>query len=72
MPAALKLAQQICSNAPLSVHHRLRAVEQVIGRDDDEAWQATADAIEALRGSRDTLEGIAAFFERRPPQWEAR
>ncbi|WP_067539458.1 enoyl-CoA hydratase-related protein [Nocardia crassostreae] len=67
--AALAMARQIVANAPLSVRESLRAVERVLCADDE---GATADALAALQDSKDLAEGITAFFERRPPRWQAR
>ena len=38
---------------------------------DDDAWEQTAAAVARVQASRDSREGVAAFFEKRPPQWTA-
>lgn len=66
---AVALAERICLNAPVSVRESLSALEQMNSADDPEAWRVTEHAMEVTFASADTAEGIAAFFERRPPKW---
>jgi enoyl-CoA hydratase/carnithine racemase len=68
-PAALELAERIAANSPVGVRNAKRAlrrgpdVDLAAGLDiEDSAWRATAF-------SPDRREGIAAFNEKRPPQW---
>jgi enoyl-CoA hydratase/carnithine racemase len=69
---ALELAQQICANAPLSVQACLVAVNKILGVDDELGWQATREALSSIQGTEDIKEGVAAFFERRRPEWKGR
>jgi enoyl-CoA hydratase/carnithine racemase len=69
---AVELAQQICTNAPLSVQACLAAVNQVLAVHDELGWQATREAPSSIQGTEDMKEGVAAFFERRPPKWTGR
>jgi enoyl-CoA hydratase len=39
---------------------------------DSAGWAQTDRAVAAVLASADLQEGIAAFFERRPPQWIGR
>ena len=32
-------------------------------------WEVTAEAVERVMASDDMREGVAAFFEKRPPRW---
>ena len=66
---SVALAQRIASNAPLSVQASLAAMNDLMARGDEAGWDATAKAIEAIKGSRDHEEGIRAFFEKRAPVW---
>jgi enoyl-CoA hydratase/carnithine racemase len=70
--AAVALAERICANAPLSVQACLAAVNGLLADGDDRGWQATAIANESIEGTADAIEGVRAFFERRPPEWTAR
>ena len=67
--AALELATQIAANSPVGVRNAKRAlrlgldVDMATGLDvEDSAWRATAF-------SADRREGVAAFNEKRSPQW---
>lgn len=66
---ALALAESIAANSPTGVRAAKRAMRQGSGTSlsagldiEDAAWRATAF-------SADRREGIAAFNEKRPPQW---
>ena len=69
---ALTLARQVASNSPVGLRQAKRAMR--LGADvdlatglevEDACWRATAF-------SADRAEGVAAFAERRPPQWPRR
>lgn len=69
---ALALADVIAANSPLAVQYSLQAVDQIVAADDDRAWQITRDYRRLVGESEDSKEGVAAFFEKRPPEWKAR
>lgn len=69
---ALALAERICANGPVSVRESLRVINESIEAGDALAWQLSADAAELVRRSEDTKEGVAAFFEKRRPEWKGR
>lgn len=55
---------------PKAIGHCKRLIADVSGRPIDDALTAeTARRIAAVRASDEAQEGIAAFFEKRPPQW---
>lgn len=66
----------LCANAPLALRATKAAVRDGLSFPLDEAIRrqdaAGYPAIEAMRGSRDVIEGIIAFNERRAPQWQGR
>lgn len=72
LPAALELAQQVCANAPLAVREALAIFNTELNGDESAGWAHTESAHAGLLKSEDVKEGIAAFFERRAPQWQGR
>jgi enoyl-CoA hydratase len=70
LEGALQLAERICSNAPVSVAASLKAVNDLAAANDDAGWDRTAEALKTLSTSADAREGIAAFLEKRSPQWK--
>lgn len=66
---ALEIAQQIAGNSPVAVRNAKKAMRLGMGTDlaagleiEDGCWRATAF-------SRDRAEGVAAFVEKRTPEW---
>jgi enoyl-CoA hydratase len=69
LAAARELAAKITANAPLA----LAATKRVIIESRDwpmaEAFARQGDIIGPVFGSKDAMEGAAAFAEKRPPVW---
>ena len=67
--AGLLLADRIATRAPLSVEATKRVAGQAIDLDRDEAARALAKEFQSLIKSADHAEALAAFREKRPPQF---
>src|SRR6516164_10303355 len=69
---ALELAQQICSNAPVSVQQCLAVVDRIVSAEDRSGWDLTSQALSVVMGSEDAREGVSALLEKRTPGWSGR
>jgi enoyl-CoA hydratase len=69
---ALALAERICANSPVSARESLRVINESLEAGDAFAWELSAEAAATVRKSEDTREGVAAFFEKRKPEWKGR
>ena len=67
--AALELAQQIAGNSPVATRAAKRALRDGWGLDYAAAMDVEDTAWRAAAFSGDRKEGIAAFNDKRPPQW---
>ena len=70
LDAALALARRIAVNAPLAVTAAKRAVTLGMQMSNLDAHRMEATLFAALADTQDLQEGIAAFFEKRTPQFE--
>ncbi len=70
--AATKLAEQICAAAPLAVWASRKVVLASAYEDDETLKAMTNEQFAAILGSEDTKEGLTAFIEKRPPNWQGR
>ena len=70
--AALKLAEQISKNAPLSLQLSKRVLRQSQGMTDEEFWAFQNADTAAIFSSEDAREGAVAFAEKREPNWKGR
>ena len=74
LPAALACAADIAANtAPVSVALSKRALWQAAsGLTAAEVGQVETDMHHVVMGQPDSIEGVMAFLERRPPRWQGR
>lgn len=72
LAGALDLAAGICRNAPLAVREALAVFNDTLSGDEQALWSQSHAAHERLLQTQDVAEGIAAFFEHRPPHWQGR
>ncbi len=70
--AAIELATKICEAAPLAVWASRKVVLASAWADDETLKQMTNDGFAGVMASEDTKEGLTAFIEKRPPNWQGR
>ena len=66
---ATALAGRITCNSPAAVTAALAALRESEDRAEGPGWSATEVAVAAMAQHPERAEGIAAFFEKRPPWW---
>ena len=69
---ALRLAEQVATNAPLALAVVKRVVRAADGTPDAEAFAFQRGEMKTLMASDDVREGMTAFAERRPARWTGR
>jgi enoyl-CoA hydratase len=72
LDAALELAARITACAPMAVRESRAIVRAAATADDDTLIRMTNDALRRVMRSDDLSEGLAAFIEKRPPNWSGR
>lgn len=69
LDAALELAGRVVVNSPDSVAISLGAVAQEAAEREKRSWEVTRSADVEAAMSPNRTEGVAAFFEKRAPNW---
>jgi enoyl-CoA hydratase len=69
---ALKIAELINENAPLSVEAIKRSVRETEGLPEEEALKIELEIGMPIFGTEDAAEGQKAFKEKRPPNYQRR
>lgn len=69
---ALALAEQIAAQAPLAVQESLVIARRAAIESDEKLARASMEVFGRLAVTQDFREGLAAFAEKRPPQWQGR
>jgi enoyl-CoA hydratase/carnithine racemase len=70
--ATSQLALEVCRSSPVAVRAAKAATDAAPGLPIEEGIEAEHRAWETVIGSADRSEGIAAFTEKRDPQWQNR
>jgi enoyl-CoA hydratase/carnithine racemase len=70
MQEAMEMADEICSNAPLAVRYTKELMVRGADLPLEEALRLEDDITPALLGTEDFQEGIAAFSEKRKPDFK--
>jgi enoyl-CoA hydratase/carnithine racemase len=69
---SLDLAADLCRSSPIALREAKRAVDQGFGSGLEAGIELESDAWQVVIASEDRREGIAAFNEKRDPQWKNR
>lgn len=67
--AACELAAKVAANAPLALAATKRVVNESPDWPTDRAFEKQGEIAGPIFGSKDAMEGAAAFAEKRPPVW---
>ncbi|SDM52085.1 crotonase/enoyl-CoA hydratase family protein [Nonomuraea jiangxiensis] len=70
LEGALELARKIAANAPLALAATKRVVMESQDWSREEMFKKQSAIIGPVFGSKDAMEGAAAFAEKRAPQWK--
>jgi enoyl-CoA hydratase len=70
--AARELVAEIATCGPLAVSESRKVILEAAGADPEEAWRLNDLAVQRTVDTDDAREGVAAFFEKRPPVWTGR
>lgn len=69
LAAAKELAGKIAANAPLSLKGTKRIIVESADWSREEMFDRQREIVDPIFGSKDAMEGAAAFAEKRAPRW---
>jgi enoyl-CoA hydratase/carnithine racemase len=72
METALALAESVIQNAPLAVAAAKHALDEGVGLELEDALRLELRKYESILGTEDRLEGLRAFAEKRPANFQGR
>ena len=67
---AIELARKIAAKSPAAIRHGKQAFYRQLELGLGDAYRLTSDVMVENMMEPDTREGIAAFFQKRPPKWQ--
>ncbi|GAA4530380.1 crotonase/enoyl-CoA hydratase family protein [Nonomuraea ferruginea] len=70
LAGAIELARRIAANAPLALAATKRVVIESQDWSLEEMFRKQGEIVQPVFGSKDAMEGAAAFAEKRAPQWK--
>ena len=65
-----QISQHILQGAPEAIKETKKFLRQLLTLPDEEKWPLCLRVNAQMRGSTEAIEGLSAFVEKRPPQWE--
>jgi enoyl-CoA hydratase/carnithine racemase len=72
MPSAWKMAEELAARGPIALRYAKEAVMKGLDMTLEQGLRLEADLYFLLHTTRDRQEGITAFREKRPPQFEGK
>jgi Enoyl-CoA hydratase/carnithine racemase len=69
MDVAKQMAARIEAGAPLAIQESRKVARRAVEDSESAAWDCTDEAWEVVLSSDDYREGVAAFTEKRDPEW---
>jgi enoyl-CoA hydratase len=72
LPAADEIAEEVAAHGPLAVREAKRLIDGALDRDMDAGLAAEIEASQRIFATDDMVEGAAAFFAKRDPEYHGR